>query len=393
MKRKILILTAAILALITVFTACSSPKKEETALTLVDETVVKEYKVGDTPDFSGVKAVVSYSDGTAETVTADKLTFSKLDTTSAGKKTLTVTYNKLSTTVEITVNSVSEATLESINIVESSVSKDATVGSAYDISGLQVEAIFSDGTKSLLDKESLEITLPDTETVGEKTLTVIYEGKSDSITVTVSGIKSIQIIADSIVAEVLVGGTLDTSKLKALVTYDNEKTEIITSDKLTVAEFDTSVVGEAAVKVSYKGFDVEYKVNVVGVKSLEINADSVASTVKIFGTLDVSGLKATVTYSNDVVKSVLASELTIGSIDTSSVGAKQLEVSFGDKTAYVSVEVLGVKSITVITSSLKNEILLNRELDTSAAQATVVYTDDSTEIVNASALTFGELDS
>ena len=51
-----------------------------TAISVVDGTIDLEYEVGDTVDFSGVKAVITYESGKAETLTSDKLTISNLDT-------------------------------------------------------------------------------------------------------------------------------------------------------------------------------------------------------------------------------------------------------------------------------------------------------------------------
>lgn len=393
MKRKILFLAVAILTLAMLLTACGGTGvKKATSLTLVDETVTKTYTVGDKPDFSGVKAVVSYSDGTAETVTADKLSFSSLDTSSAGTKTLTITYKEVYASVDITVVA-AEATLESIKIVDGTVSRDAIIGSAYDVSGIQVEAVYSDGTKVPLNKDSVTITLPDTETVGEKTLTVTYEGKTDSITVTVSGISSIQIVAGTVPGEIFLGETLDTSNLEAIITYSNSKTEILKADKLTVGEFDTSEIGEKALKISYKGFEVEHKINVIGVTFLEVNAGSVQTSVKVFGSLDVSRITAKATYNNGTVKSLAAADLMVKNIDTSTVGTKKLEVSYSGKVAYVDITVVGVETITVTSSSLAGEILVGETLSTSEVKANVVYTDGSTEVVDAKDLKFGEFDS
>ena len=81
MKRKIFVVVAAILALIISITSCGTgTQKKATELKVIDDSVVKVYSVGDTPDFSAVKAIVTYDDGSTEQVGSDKLTFSTPDT-------------------------------------------------------------------------------------------------------------------------------------------------------------------------------------------------------------------------------------------------------------------------------------------------------------------------
>ena len=87
MKKRLLVIMLLILALTLGLASCGDeevpPEKKVTALTVIDGTIDLEYTVGDTPDLSGIKAVISYSDGSAETVEADKLTVGAIDTSAA----------------------------------------------------------------------------------------------------------------------------------------------------------------------------------------------------------------------------------------------------------------------------------------------------------------------
>ena len=106
MNKKILLIMLIILAMTLGLASCGDEVKKVSALTVIDGSYTTKYTVGDTPDFSGIKAVVSYSDGSAETVGADTLTLGTVDTSSAGKKELTVKFDGFETKVKITVKGV-----------------------------------------------------------------------------------------------------------------------------------------------------------------------------------------------------------------------------------------------------------------------------------------------
>ena len=95
-----------LLALVMCLSLVSCGDREITKLT-IDEGLSYTYALNSTPDFSAVKATVTYNDDTTESVTAEDLTFSTIDTTTAGTKQLTITYQGFSITVDVTVEGAS----------------------------------------------------------------------------------------------------------------------------------------------------------------------------------------------------------------------------------------------------------------------------------------------
>ncbi len=102
MKRKLLILTVALLLLCTMLASCGGDKAI-IGMKIADGTLAREVAVGATPDYSGIKVVVEYNDGELKELTAADLTFSTIDTSVAGTQKLTITYQGFSITVDITV--------------------------------------------------------------------------------------------------------------------------------------------------------------------------------------------------------------------------------------------------------------------------------------------------
>lgn len=103
MKKKFLILLMVVLAISCALTACFKGDKAPESIEIKAGTLKTEYNLNDTPDFSGVKVTVKYNDGSTEEVGADKLTFGTIDTATAGAKKLTVTFDKITVTVDVTV--------------------------------------------------------------------------------------------------------------------------------------------------------------------------------------------------------------------------------------------------------------------------------------------------
>lgn len=101
MKKRLLILTLALVLVCLALASCGGDKKID-KLTLTGGLKYK-YELNETPDFSKVTATVTYNDGTTEDLTAEKLTFGTVDTTTAGKKNLTITYQDYTLTIEVEV--------------------------------------------------------------------------------------------------------------------------------------------------------------------------------------------------------------------------------------------------------------------------------------------------
>ncbi len=390
MKRKLLIFVIAILALALGLTACGG--KKVSAISVVPDTITTEYEVGDTPDFSGLKAIVSFSDETYETLTADKLNIGTVDTSTAGTKKLTVEYEGVSTTVDITVKEKApEITLTALSIVKSSVSTKVEQNASFSTSGIQVEATYSDGSIKILGAADLTITNISTETAGTKTLSVSYGGLTASIDVTVVGVSSVTVAAGTLANVVKVGETLDTSSLTVTVKYTDGTEEIVEAAGLVISSLDTTTAGDKKLAITYKGFTYEYDVKVINVVSIALNS-GFNTKVKVGESFSTAGINAEATYSNNSKEAVTNAQLTFSAVDTTTAGVKQLTVSYAGVSVNVDITVIGVKSIT-IAEGLANKIMKGETYVTTGAKANITYTDDvTTEVVNADKLTFVNID-
>lgn len=391
MKRKIFLALTLILAFALCFSLASCGDDDETvkSVEFVKGSTATEYTVGATPDFSGIQLKVTYEDDHTETVGADKLTIGTVDTSTAGEKTLTVKYGDFSVDIKITVKA-APATITGIAIVPGTAATTVKLGTVYDVSTVQVEAVYSDGTKKPIAASDLEIIAPSTAAIGEATLKVKYLTYEATLTVTVTGVSSIVVDASSVANEVYIGGVLDTSKLKVIVTYSSGETKTVERELLTIGNVDTSKIGDASLPIAYDGFTYNYPVKVYGPTSLVINESSVTKEFFVGATAEFSGIQATVFYSNNTNKTVYLRDLTLSAVSTATAGTVVLTATYETVSDTVNIAIVGVKDMSAI--GLASEILVGEVLNLSALKLNVTYTNNKTAILE-SGFTVGSFDS
>ncbi|MCQ2426727.1 MAG: bacterial Ig-like domain-containing protein, partial [Lachnospiraceae bacterium] len=153
-----------------------------TGISVVSGPAKTEFAVGESPDFAGLVVRKTYSDGTTENVTAG-FTFSAVDTSKEGKKTVTVTLDGKQTTFTVTVKK-APATLTGISIASAPAKTVYYIGESFDPTGLKITLAMSDGTKKTIES-GFEVSGFEANQAGERTLTVEYGGKTASFRVTV----------------------------------------------------------------------------------------------------------------------------------------------------------------------------------------------------------------
>ncbi|MDE7107029.1 MAG: InlB B-repeat-containing protein, partial [Clostridiales bacterium] len=234
-------------------------------LTDIDAAVTKQYKVGDTFSKSDITVTAKYSDNTERTVT--DFTYSpNPDMSTAGQKTITVSYGGKTKDVKFTVSARPvERVLDYIDIVRPT-KKIYTIGEELDLTGLKVTAVYTDESEENVEIADCIVTGYDKDALGDQMIIVTYGGKFKTFTVTVANLESVQIITEPDTTNYDVGDRLDLTGIVVTADYGNDET-IIYTDYLTegdfdVSGFDSSVEGECIVTISYKGYEDSFIVYV-----------------------------------------------------------------------------------------------------------------------------------
>ncbi|MBR2311828.1 MAG: bacterial Ig-like domain-containing protein [Clostridia bacterium] len=202
-------------------------------------------------------------------------------------------------------------------------------------------------------------------------------------------IVGIQLVKEGFPYEVTVGTTPDYSNVKANIQYNDETTKEVTGADLTFSTIDTSKTGTQELTVTYQGFSITVTVTVkaaqVTLSKIDIISSSVADEVLVGNTHDTTGIQVLATYSDGTTKTLTAADVTVTGIDTATAGEKTLTVTYGDKTATMTVTVAGITGIRA--EGVPTTVEEGLELDLTNLKVYAVYSNGDEVLLEASAYT------
>ena len=175
------------------YTVTVNEKAPELQSILLDVTNAKTvYTIGEDADFSGLVVKAHYDKGDDVTLTSAQYEISGFDSTASGTKTITVTYNNLTETFDVTVNESAippapTKTLSSIAITTAPTKTTYYVGEELETAGLVVTATYSDDSQEVIANNQLQVSGFDSSVAVEgKIVTITYEGKTATFTVNIT---------------------------------------------------------------------------------------------------------------------------------------------------------------------------------------------------------------
>lgn len=221
-------------------------KWEEVVPTLQQITatyVGEDLPVGGTLSKADVMVLAHYSNGTYKEV--QDFTLSEIDTSTAGDKTVTVTYveNDVTKTDTFTVTVTQPAPVVTLQRIEASYNGDEVyVGEQPDVSKLVVTAFYSDGTSKVVTNFNAEATL-DSSTAGDKNWQISYTEDG----VTVYCIVTITVLENEFVPGEPKEGTFDVNVIKNenLSIHFLELGNKYTGDSVYIKAGDTDILIDA----------------------------------------------------------------------------------------------------------------------------------------------------
>ncbi|MBR4205491.1 MAG: bacterial Ig-like domain-containing protein [Clostridia bacterium] len=218
-----------------------------------------EYFAGETLNDSGIALTAYYSDGSSKTVTKDILC-SPTALGTAGTKAIKVSYGGLETSFNVTVL---KAALTGIEVVAVPVKTEYFVGDRLDAEGLAVTASYTDGSRKTVTGDC-ELTDTSFDTPGERTVSVTYQDKHASFSVTVKSVevRSIRIASKPLKTVYDAGDRLAEDGLTLLVTYSNDTVKTV-SDGFFCNPDRFNYAGTHTVSVSYGGITESFSVEVL----------------------------------------------------------------------------------------------------------------------------------
>lgn len=334
-------------------------------------------------DLAGMTARVTYDNGSFDdvAVTEDMLTYKtdKVGTTSVQVKIGNITKN-----FDITVEA---KLLESISMSSEPNTVNYVIGDrTLDVTGAKITAAYNNGTTDTIDVTADMCSSVDFKTLGGKTVTVTYNGKTTAFKINV-----VEKLPQSLKlngvdkVSVLEGTKIDTKNMSADVTYNDGtvKNVAITEDMLA---YNTDKVGETEVTVKVEGLTAKFTANVTAKKAVSVElkgteGKSVTEGMK----LDVSGITAEVTYDNGTKATVNVTEDMVAA-DTSKVGKATAKVTVEGVSSTFDYEVKAkeLTGIVITSSPSKSTYLVGQKFSSDGLKAEAVYNNGTKADVTAS---------
>ena len=372
--------------------------KKVSAVEVVTLPTKSEYFVGETFDPAGMQIQVSYNNGTkSDYSTYDfsslpgEVTISAVSTTTAGTKTVRLTYKEnntsVMTTFKVTVTAVKATKIEFINAP----TKKFYVGdasSAFDANGLEVDVTYNNGTTETFDATELDITYTGFDTTEAKTITMTgtYEGVSGTFEVAINPVELVSVAVKTMPnkTKYYVGDEFDQTGLTLTATYNNGKTETISSG-ITCTGFSSAAAGSKSVAASYGGKSTTFSVDIEEVKLVSIAVKTNPTKISYYqgDSLDSTGLTLTATYNNGNTETV-TSGFTCSVLDSSSAGQKTITVTYQGLTTTFNVTVIAVTLVSVAVKTMpdKTSYFTDESFDQTGLTLTAAYNNGKTETIS-----------
>nr|MCR4614810.1 bacterial Ig-like domain-containing protein [Clostridiales bacterium] len=339
-----------------------------------------EYFVGDSLVTTGIVVTAYYNDNTTVDLT-DSFTCTPELMETAGKQTVTVTYE--GKTAEFDVN-VTAVVIDRIEIITAPTKTEYFTEDKLDTTGLTFKAIYNNGKEEVLDS-GFTCDVDVFDTAGEQTVTVTCDGKTDTfnVNVTLLAVDRIEIITKPDKLDYWVGEPLDTAGLTVKAIYNSGKVETVDSGFVCdPTEFTTA--GEHTITVTYEGKTAEFKVNLTAVLT-EIKVTTLPEKLEYFvgDSLVTTGIVVTAYY-NDNTTVDLTDSFTCTPELMETAGKQAVTVTYEGKTAEFDVNVTAVviDRIEIITAPTKTEYFTEDKLDTTGLTFKAIYNNGKEEVLD-----------
>ena len=331
------------------------------------------YNVNDTLDVTNLEILVTRATGTPEvkSVTADMVTgFSSTSENTALPLTISYTENGITKTVDYNVSVTDTVTSISLNGTNPDKVK---YGEELDLSGVTIEVTKGSG-KTTENVLSSMISGFDKNTLGEQTVTVTYGGQTDTFKVTVQDyVTKVEVNPDSVAGTYNdeLADLISDNNIKYTVTYakGGAQSPVALTESMVAGYSKTSTTAQS-LTVTYTDNDINsYTKGTDFTATLSVQLNNAISSIVIVpptetiyehgDTLDLSGGKVTVTYSDGTSQDINLENNMI----TENGGAVNMSPAVSD---YVNNEVTKNLTITYRTETKPYQITIKNPIDSIA---------------------------
>ena len=270
------------------------------------------YKLNETKDLTGGQVQTIMASGTATSpvaMTDSQVVITGYDTTSVGVKTITVQYKGFTKNFGITV----EDNLSGMIIKTLPTKLDYKYGESLDLAGGTIEITKESGVKEIINMTPSMVSGYNSKKIGNQTLTVTYEGITQQFSVNVKDyISKIKVIPPT-KTKYKYGEDIDLTEGKvSLVTASGKIEETVDLTASMISGFESKKEGTQTIKVSYKGFESSFNVNIKDtIKEISMAIMPNKTSYKYGEDIDITGttinvVKTSGVYTINVTKDMIS---------------------------------------------------------------------------------------
>lgn len=327
----------------------------------------------------GGKLTVTYNDNRTEIIDLSNAVLSTPDMTTVGTKAVTVTYEGKTTTFNITITAkaVTSISMNTLPTVTSYVEAAATTVSG---AGGKITVTYDNNTTEVIDLTNATLTTPDMTTVGTKTVTVTYGGKTTTfdISIVAKSVSSITVKTVPTKNSYPQGTNVDLTGGVLTVNYNNNTSSTVDMTAATVSSFDNTKVGTQTVTISYNGKTTTFSVEVTARKVASFTLSGTTGLSVTEGLpLNVSSVIANVTYDNGDKEAVNVTNTMISYTDA--VGTQTVTVTYGGVSQTFTINVIAKVATSISMNTLPTtEYKEGASFSLSGATIVVNYNNNTT---------------
>lgn len=175
-------------------------------------------------------------------------------------------------------------------------------------------------------------------------------------------------------ARYFVGETFDSTGLVITAYYNDNTSEQVTG--YTLSSPDMSAYGSKTVTVTFDEKTVDFSILVVDITGIEIKTPPMKQEYLVGDTLDSTGLTVLVKYT-DGTSETITSGFTVSELDSSSIGEKEITVTYKNHTAAFKVLVYELQGIRIAHYPEKTYYRVGETFDSTGLVVVALRTDNT----------------
>ncbi len=308
-----------------------------------------------------------------------------------GNAIITVTTEDGGYTANCEIN-VLERKIQSIEMIEEPIKTEYIQNyEKLDVTGGKIRLTYNDETTEEIDMTTDMVSGFDNTTLGSKTLTVTYEGKTTTFEVTIVEKELVRIeIAQQPNKTTYIQNyeELDVTGGKIRLIYNDETTEEIDMTTEMVTGFDNATVGPQTLTVTYEGKTTTFEITIVEKELVRIEIaqqPNKTTYIQNYGELDVAGGRISLIYNDETTEEIDMTTEMVSGFNNAKLGPQTLTVTYGGETTTFEITIVAKELVSIEIAQQPNKttyIQNYEEVDVTGGKIRLIYNDETTEEIN-----------